>query len=489
MSFIHFGCWGNLNDKVKFKNENTETIDRGSKPLEKYPIHHVVEAIQKDKDRRKINFVSVAGDNYYPTKVMKDEEKIKQVDVTKVNTLMEQLEKLYKSLNKTIYLLYGNHEMSDKALYIDEDLNTKQRPCVALSKQLERLRKIHENNPKINIQAFMDTMHVVLNSHTIVIMLDTTIYDDVKKKKDKKDKGEKVKDKDKDKDKEKTKDKPKEKEDNIHCYKDFEILYKTYMENEFNGEVTNKHLRLIQLMQVVGILNANPNKKNIVFVGHHPIISFKQKKKEDKETGKKKIVVDPANNKNLQLFFRRLNIILNQRLASDSTRVHYLCADTHLYEKSLITLHPRKELNDVPRKRIQIHQYITGTGGTELDTQSPIEDIRNYMSKKSEDFANIEYTINAKERFDHCYGYLKIKHETYNKSKLKFKFVKVVSKTGDVLWKSNSSLWSRSRSNNASRSRSRSHTHTRTRTRTKSRTKLVDPQTRRTRRKPRIQVK
>ena len=474
MSFIHFGCWGNLNDKVKFKNENTETIDRGSKPLEKYPIHHVVEAIQKDIDRRKINFVSVAGDNYYPTKVMKDEEKIKQVNVTKVNTLMDQLEKLYKNLYKTIYLLYGNHEMSDKAIYIDEDLSTPQRPCVALSKQLERLRKIHETNPKMNVQAFMDTMHVGLNSHTIVIMLDTTIYDDVKvKKKDKKDKGDNTKDKE-------TKDKPKEK-DNIHCYKDFEILYKTYMENEFNGEVTNKHLRLIQLMQVVGILNANPNKKNIVFVGHHPIISFKQKKKEDKETGEKKMVVDPANNKNLQLFFRRLNIILNQRLASDSTRLHYLCADTHLYEKSLITLHPRKELNDAPRKRIKIHQYIIGTGGTELDIQSSIEDIKKYISKKSDDFENIDYTINAKERFDNCYGYLKIKHETYNKSKLKFQFIKVVSKTGEILWKSKSSLWSRSRS----RSRSKNTT----RTRTKSRTKITDPQTRRTRRKSRIYVK
>ena len=94
------------------------------------------------------------------------------------------------------------------------------------------------------------------------------------------------------------------------------------------------------------------------------------------------MVVDPANNKNLQLFFRRLNIILNQRLASDSTRLHYLCADTHLYEKSLITLHPRKELNDAPRKRIKIHQYIIGTGGTELDIQSSIEDIKKYISKK-----------------------------------------------------------------------------------------------------------
>lgn len=452
MSFVHFGCWGNLNKKAKL--ERNDHPDKNKI----FPLFHVIEAITNDKDRKNIKFVSVAGDNYYPDKLKdknkgKDKEQdnnkgngeeekketLKIINPDNVKTIMTQLSTLYLKLKANVYLLYGNHEVSDKGILHGEKETSEKRKCLALTEQVNYVQTIRQFNPQINILNFMETMHVVLNADTIVIMLDTTIYD--KKEENKK--------------------------DHMKCYKDFQILYKQYMDDVFdgkgnNGKMSNKHLRLIQLMQVVGILSANMNKRNIIFTGHHPILSFKVKDG-----------VDMDFNLNLQLFFRRLNLILNQRLASDSSRIYYLCADTHLYEKSNIQLKPRSGIDDYLTKTIHITQYIVGTGGTDLDKHVTIPDMKSFMNepKNQSNFEFVTFEPNTNERFDNIYGYLKIKPKDYDTRKIGFHFVKVVSTKGDVLWQKPKSL---------SRSRIRTHSISFTPSKPKQRTRRITTRSRST---------
>lgn len=395
MSFIHFGCWGNLNKKAKLPIDDTRVNYT-------YPLFHVIEAIQHEQN---VKFITVAGDNYYPDKIKnkevndtdKDKKKdkkntLKVIKEDDIRTLMSQINTL-SSNHTQVYLLYGNHEMSNEGILDSSNTPGKSwenkkggvQRCLALT---EQVKYINKNNS--NISHFKNTMYNILNDNTIVIMLDTTIYDQKEEKN----------------------------ENHMTCYTQFEILY-----NKSIGKTVknSEDLRVIQLVQVINILqNEKHNKiKNFIFIGHHPIISSKVKDG-----------VDMESNIHLQMFFRFVDSLLSYRLSSSN--IYYLCADTHLYEKSKIVLNPMVDTTD-GSKPITITQYIVGTGGTDLDEQNPIGEITKFISKKESNmFKYITYEPDLHERIDDVYGYLRINSTASNK--LNFEFKKVVNKKGEILW-------------------------------------------------------
>ena len=87
--------------------------------------------------------------------------------------------------------------------------------------------------------------------------------------------------------------------------------------------------------------------KNIIIMGHHPITGYKVK--DDK------CILTKLEQPFVEMWQSVLDII------SPDIRIHYLCADIHNYQHSII--HFTTDLTK------PIHQYIVGTGGTELDSK------------------------------------------------------------------------------------------------------------------------
>lgn len=127
MNFIHFGCWNNINN-------NTINV---LKMLDMY--------IKKNN----IEFLSIAGDNYYPDKYKKD----KTFNLEKFKVSFDLLNKI--DIPK--YIIYGNHDILDF-----ED-------CRNLFEQI----KYKDGNNFI----FYDGIKYNNYDNTIIFFLDSTIYE------------------------------------------------------------------------------------------------------------------------------------------------------------------------------------------------------------------------------------------------------------------------------------------------------------------------
>jgi hypothetical protein len=291
MKFIHFGCW----------NNGTCNIESGDNGLSK--------TMRKLRDFISINpidFLVVAGDNYYPSKSKNDKgEKVKTLNVADLKSGFACLPKAVKK-----YILFGNHEYDDVASIINEGVSTvsaNEEKCKILTLEQEQSKIIDTPD---NINLFQDVMFVNKDG-TLLIMIDTTIYED---------------------DIESTKD---------SCFKHiFPTLTKKDTIQDF---MTHQETRIRD------ILAENKSAKNIIFVGHHPIISVKIKNDKPKPSSLEKFK---------QLFININGLLLGKKL-------YYLCADTHLYQHGKVTI----KSSGVPD--IEIDQYICGTGGAEQDECPP----------------------------------------------------------------------------------------------------------------------
>lgn len=120
-------------------------------------------------------------------------------------------------------------------------------------------------------------------------------------------------------------------------------IKKKYCDEVFPIITNRTYENLIRHQEDVinGILIGNKDKKNIIIIGHHPIFTLKGK--EDKT--KLEVLEGLA-----ELF---------QNISSKLTgkNIYYLCADNHLQQEGIITI------ND----DLKINQYVSGTGGAELD--------------------------------------------------------------------------------------------------------------------------
>lgn len=291
--FIHFGCWG----------EPKRHPEEGS---------NLFNAIRK----RSVDFYTVAGDNYYPKKPEKDKTtetkdkkdkkdrktkklKPKNIQVGEIGHLFRHLFELDK-LNKKIYMMFGNHEI------LDIDLNTKK--CQSLDMEINLI------NLSNNIQYFKNIL-VQPMEHSVVIMIDTTIYESDEYKLNQ----------------------------GLECYSNHKILTN-------HDETTITELQESQLMQIYGSLVSMLDKPNIIFIGHHPIFSLKEKGGQ----------LDDEVNKNLRDMFITVDTMLNNALTNKT--IYYLCADTHFYEEATLTF-----------SGLTIKQYIVGTGGAKPDDLSKLQ--------------------------------------------------------------------------------------------------------------------
>jgi hypothetical protein len=95
-------------------------------------------------------------------------------------------------------------------------------------------------------------------------------------------------------------------------------------------------------------IKSNPSIKNVVIVGHHPLMGFKIKEKKGVE------IVETLYSADLIEFI--YNKIFNQ-INNPNIKYYYLCADLHQYQSGNVSI------ND----KMTIRQYIVGSGGAKLD--------------------------------------------------------------------------------------------------------------------------
>ena len=292
--FIHFGCWNNLNDG---KGCLTHTMTKLNKYIK--------------SQRNNIDFISVAGDNYYPDKIKnkKTGEKIKKVDTHNLLSGFQLLP------SKTpIYMIIGNHDLETNIGQNNIMINNYNEPennCAIINNQLSSLLSMSNIN--------YDLFHSLkLSNDTLMIMIDTSLYS----------------------------------EDAIHfvsCYNSF-IYHKNNIEANFTlSELKKKQMDFI----LQSIENENNEISNLIISGHHPITGFKYKKE------KVKLMDDVPD------FYPVLNIIYNS--FDVQPNYYYLCADLHMYQYGKISI----LFED--NKIMNIEQYIVGTGGTELDDNSQLK--------------------------------------------------------------------------------------------------------------------
>ena len=366
--FITFGCWNNGYCGDKTTNGLSMIMDR---------------LLRED---RNFNKLIVLGDNYYPDSVKlegkkdksdikkdkktdksiskkdkkkdkseksikdKKDKKVKGIKIKKLNR--RKLEKGFDCLSNVadhldaqVYLLTGNHEtdrLLDDVEYTPETIEENSYNCLSL--HLQQL--IVYNNDRFNLIGWDPTglsdagYFDIKHSNTMIyIFLDTNIYDDM---------------------------------DEMCSYD-----IRTFRE--------------IVKMKIIEELSENPG-KSVTFFGHVPLFTCRIKDDED--------VGSLCNNSN-KIF---LDIFDNPdifKILLDVKYIYYICADTHYYQQSMITL----------KSGLVLTQYIVGTGGADLDVHSDEIGLclpTNKVKKGRElpipsDYISESYIIQSEDTF----GYLK----------------------------------------------------------------------------------
>ena len=247
-----------------------------------------------------------------------------------------ELESGFKCLPKEIpiYMNYGNHDY-ETGLDVD---GTKEEECLLLKREIELVNNLNTEGYNINLQ-----MHnkFKFSEKTLVILLDTTIYDmgDIDK--------------------------------SIKCYSIIDSKYNVSSEDQIPSIVG-----LIKQDQSTFISNTlseemsniiNGTIKNIVIVGHHPIIDYKEKAEN--------VRID-----NLPEIAKTIYDEIYKPIYPNNQNVnyYYMCADLHQYQTGEVEIN---STNDQSIPPIRIRQYIIGTGGANKDDYNPNK-IREYIKTK-----------------------------------------------------------------------------------------------------------
>ena len=151
-NFIHFGCWNNLN-KGCLNNVMKLLNDRLNDRL-------------KVDDKPTIDFLTIAGDNYYPKK-QKVEGKKKKI----IKPLLLEEGFAYLPTDIPIYMILGNHDLEtninigEDNFFIDNlDNAVKTNVCSIIDYEHQSTNK----NQKIEYNLFKEIM---LENKTLIIMI------------------------------------------------------------------------------------------------------------------------------------------------------------------------------------------------------------------------------------------------------------------------------------------------------------------------------
>lgn len=260
-NFLHFGCWNQgLCDMVNNNN----------------PLSNVMYTIDNYIDNIDIDFLCIAGDNYYPKKnKINKEEKIKRIYDKDLKSGFDCLPH-----DKEIYMLLGNHDLetntkSKNNIFL-EDTDIPESGCYILNKELE-----YSDNHDPPIHFVFN--HSKLIDKTLIIMIDSSLY-------------------------------MKDAEELMECY----------------NLLLSRNLRSIEdIIKIQSIFVLNTIKKNIgkftnlVLIGHHPITGNKIKK----------------GIKLIKPFLEFINLFLEiYNILGDEINYNYLCADLHLYQEGIVKI-------------------------------------------------------------------------------------------------------------------------------------------------------
>ncbi len=294
--------------------------------------------------------IFVAGDNYYPEKVTHDKEKRKIFK-------QEVFESGFKCLptNIPIYMNYGNHDYENKLREETFD-GTVNETCILTQSETKIIPELP--NHQINLQMFQ---RVPFGQSTLVIMIDTTMYDN----------------------------------NSIDEYKN---CYEYALINKETGAslAAAKSAQVTFMDSVVQEIIHTPSFINIVIIGHHPIIHYKIKEKKDKKntTNKPtpKFGVKTETLEELALFlYQELFLKLKEKLPHRTFIYHYLCADLHQYQSGDITIGKGKDV-------MMIRQYIAGTGGANKDMYDPnLIESHNKKTLEQNNSNSMRYTYSMRQ--------------------------------------------------------------------------------------------
>ena len=311
--FAFFGCW----NEVHYPSENPQENDAPCFQIqENEPKHKCDEftSVLQEINEQNVDFLVVAGDNYYPIK-KKDKttgKKDKKFELQDFNKGFDALE----SIKKPTHLLLGNHDMEN----IDN--------CEIIKQEKQRTNLLFFDYENKN------AMFRMIEDHTLLIMLDTNVFDPT---------------------------------EDFSCYSVF---------NEKNN--VRESLIEKQKTNILAYLSTiNTNKiRNVCFFGHHPLLSWKIKKE------KVKLEDDM-----MELHAFLLDILTKKNLQKKT--IYYFCAHLHQYQKGTVIISQKEH-------KITVHQYISGTGGAHLDPEIPREYIKK-ESKSVEYIDNIKSSYKMQE--------------------------------------------------------------------------------------------
>ena len=303
LSILHFGCWNN-----------------------NYCIQKKLDVNRLVKDNH-INLFLVNGDNIYPNSIYTKNGKFKEFDEEQLRAGFDCLNKI-KFEGKNISI--GNHDLLDNnPMYVTDKKQIKniQVDCPILRKQYEL---ITQNNDHFRFP-YSNQVYIMSNGQTInVIYINLDLHELYKL----------VFDPD-------TKDFDREKAyQNIHCVYNYD---QHAQENNTVGDVSKEFLdnrflkeyikRVSDLQDLFIKIQLSEKYNHYIIVAHEPFVAEKKKK---------------------SIRINHMIDLLNNPDYSGKT-IHYLCADTHLYQEGTI------EFVFEDKNPLIVHQVIAGTGGTDLD--------------------------------------------------------------------------------------------------------------------------
>ncbi len=363
---IFFGCWNK--DLCNESEPSTNGISRTINSLNNYI---------KTTEEKPTHLI-IAGDNYYPDKNKEKKNKNKKlgggggsgtINFTNFRSGFDCL-KTIDIPNK--HILFGNHDFENVSLKnsIDpppppppED-NIPEDKCPILTTQLN-----YGNDMKF-FDFVKDTLPCFLFNNTLVIFIDTTMYEpDVLDEEKKNKEG---------KEEEEGEEGEKRKEVIKQIQKSQEALLDCYSKIKKYENETIESIKAIQFKRAEDLLEELKKDdykfKNIIFMSHHPLLGIKQKYKEEKQ----KYEIKPVyleGLKNIELLF--------MKYYKDTKKYFHLSADVHQLQHSTLIVHDDSD-------EYKVTQIIAGTGGAELDPEVTVPDFLQGTNFKD---SNIDYKI------------------------------------------------------------------------------------------------
>jgi len=255
--FIHFACWNNLND------------------IDNTCLRPVMKELNAVILENPVDFISIAGDNYYPYKYKQNGKKIKYIYPSLLNNGFKLL-----PTNIPIYMILGNHDLEtnlEKTNLFINNIETPEDSCDIIKFQEQNVMQ----NSDIEYMLFKEIF--LSDTGTLILMIDTSMYsaDAIK----------------------------------------FMPCYNYFLKTNYSLE----ELQNFQNMFIQSTISNNKkNINNLIIIGHHPIAGIKSKDG----------FIESLNE--IPYFMPMLREIYH--LIGSKVKYYYLCGDLHLYQKGNISI-------------------------------------------------------------------------------------------------------------------------------------------------------